>query len=135
MAAGGASFLAAVVVFSMLIMSSLGDPKPLCSDCGTLCSTNCTAEASTSCNASGNCYNPRADCQKQVFEGCTRDGFCCSSDGTCTCDCNTVAQERCSSVTDGSVRCDSCKRGMFDQCYPACVSNCNTKCKKKGCDA
>ncbi|EMS62310.1 hypothetical protein TRIUR3_02417 [Triticum urartu] len=44
MAAGGASLLAAAV-FSMLVMSSLGHPRPLCSDCDPQCRANCTAES------------------------------------------------------------------------------------------
>ncbi|KAI4974088.1 hypothetical protein ZWY2020_042172 [Hordeum vulgare] len=113
MAAGGACLLAALAVFSMLIMSSVGNPKPLCSDCGTLCSTNCTAEAKTSC--SGYCdYSPREGCERQVFERCTRDGTCCTSNGTCTCDCNTVAQNSCTGDTDTYTDCQACTQRLFD---------------------
>ncbi|KAF7034147.1 hypothetical protein CFC21_045198 [Triticum aestivum] len=132
MAAGGASFLAAVVVFSMLIMSSLGNPRPLCSDCGTLCSTKCNEEANTRC--SSNCYNPQEECQRQVSEECIRDGTCCSSYGTCTCDCNTIAQERCSNLTDNYTDCQACTNSIFNQCNTPCNNDCNNNCKKKGCN-
>uniref|UniRef100_M8BWB1 Uncharacterized protein n=1 Tax=Aegilops tauschii TaxID=37682 RepID=M8BWB1_AEGTA len=108
MAAAGASLLAAVV-FSMLVMSSLGHPRPLCNDCDTQCRANCTAEQ------------------------CTANGICCSSNGTCTCDCNDVAESGCKGVSDDTQHCDPCKRGIFDQCFPTCNEDCNNNCKKKEC--
>ncbi|EMS62313.1 hypothetical protein TRIUR3_02423 [Triticum urartu] len=134
MAAGGASFHAAVAVFSMLIMSSLGNPRPLCSDCGTLCSTKCNEEARNSC--SGTCYNPREGCERQILDQCKAEGTCCSSNSTsCTCDCNTIAQERCSSLTDNYTDCQACTNSIFNQCNTTCNNDCNNNCKKKGCHA
>ncbi|KAE8780016.1 hypothetical protein D1007_46859 [Hordeum vulgare] len=134
MAAGGA-FLLAFAVFSMLVMSSLGNPRPLCSDCETLCRTNCTAEVETSCSSTCN-DNPLEGCRRQVFERCTTDGTCCSSNGTCACDCNTVSQDRCRGITDNYTDCQACERGQFDYCYSTCKSGCNNNCKKKkGCHA
>ncbi|KAF7034144.1 hypothetical protein CFC21_045195 [Triticum aestivum] len=134
MAAGGASLLAAVVVFSMLITSSLGAPRPLCSECETQCPTSCQAEAETFC--SGYCRRGgglREGCRRSVFEDCTVKGTCCSSNGTCTCDCNTVAERSCISISDGTLQCEPCKRSISDQCGSTCRNDCNNNCKKKGC--
>ncbi|KAF7034145.1 hypothetical protein CFC21_045196 [Triticum aestivum] len=134
MAAGGAPLLVVVVVFSMLITSSLGGPRPLCSECETQCRTNCTAMVETSCR--GYCTSgggPRSSCRKYVFEDCNVKGTCCSSNGTCTCDCNTVAERGCMSVSDGTLQCDPCKRSIYDQCGSTCRNDCNNNCKKKGC--
>uniref|UniRef100_A0A8I6XIX2 Uncharacterized protein n=1 Tax=Hordeum vulgare subsp. vulgare TaxID=112509 RepID=A0A8I6XIX2_HORVV len=131
MAAGGASFLAFVVI-SMMFMCSLGHPRPLCSDCGALCGTNCSAEVKTSC--SDECSGgAQASCRSGVFQQCTANSMCCSSNGTCTCDCNTVAQSRCVGLGDGYTRCEACMRGTSERCYRTCNDDCNNNCKKKGC--
>ncbi|KAF7034128.1 hypothetical protein CFC21_045193 [Triticum aestivum] len=111
-------------------------PRPLCSDCDTVCSTKCTEELQTTC--SEYCDFSRsglADCQRQLFERCNTEGTCCSSDGTCTCDCETEARKSCVGVSDNSNNCEVCKRGQFDQdCHPTCNTDCNSSCKKKkGC--
>ncbi|VAH70636.1 unnamed protein product [Triticum turgidum subsp. durum] len=136
MAAGGASLLA-FSIFAMLVMSSLGGPRPLCSDCETLCRTNCDAEVETLCGSTCDYNNSgQADCRRQLLKRCTTEGTCCSSNDTCTCDCNTVAQNGCFGVSDGYTRCGSCKLGRFNQCYPTCKNDCNNNCKKKkGCHA
>ncbi|KAM3198620.1 hypothetical protein ACQJBY_073657 [Aegilops geniculata] len=134
MAAGGASLLVAAV-FSMLVMSSLGHPRPLCSDCDPQCRANCTAEVKTSCSSycSSGGGGPQEGCRRNILQQCTANGICCSSNGTCTCDCNTVAESGCKGVPNAIQLCDSCKHGIFDQCFPTCNKDCNNNCKKKGC--
>ncbi|KAF7020128.1 hypothetical protein CFC21_033247 [Triticum aestivum] len=134
MAAGGASLLAAAV-FSMLVMSSLGYPRPLCSDCDPQCHANCTAEVKTSCSSycSGGGGGPREGCRRNILRQCIANGICCSSNGTCTCDCNVVAESGCKGVTDATQLCDPCMRGIFGKCFPTCKKDCNNNCKKKGC--
>uniref|UniRef100_A0A8R7R900 Uncharacterized protein n=1 Tax=Triticum urartu TaxID=4572 RepID=A0A8R7R900_TRIUA len=131
MAAGRASPFT-FAVFSMLVMSSVGHLRPLCSDCGTLCSTKCTVEVKTCC---GNDCNggARESCRSGVFQRCTAENTCCSSNGTCTCDYNAVAQSRCMGLGDGYTRCEACTRGRSDQCYRICNNDCNNNCKKKEC--
>ncbi|KAI5003924.1 hypothetical protein ZWY2020_031167 [Hordeum vulgare] len=133
-AAGGASLLAAVAVFSMLIMSSQGNPRPLCSDCEPQCRTNCTAEVETTCREY--CTRgggPRESCRSSIFERCTANGDCSGSNGTSTCDCNTMAENTCLSVTDGTLQCRPCMSNIYDQCFHPCTNDCNNRCKKKGC--
>ncbi|KAM3345660.1 hypothetical protein ACQJBY_020254 [Aegilops geniculata] len=136
MAAGGASLLAAtvVIVFSMLITSSLGGPRPLCSECETQCRTSCEAEAKTRCSPyCSRGGGARGGCTKYVLDECNVKGTCCSSNGTCTCDCNAVAERGCMHFSDGTLQCGPCTRSIFDQCYPTCKKDCNNNCKKKGC--
>uniref|UniRef100_A0A8I6WVL0 Uncharacterized protein n=1 Tax=Hordeum vulgare subsp. vulgare TaxID=112509 RepID=A0A8I6WVL0_HORVV len=130
MAAGGASLLA-FAIFSMLVMSSLGDPRPLCSNCETLCRTKGNAVVESTCgNFCDYNLSPQANCRSELLERCTADGTCCSSNGTCTCDCNNVVRDRCYEIN-----CEGCKRDMFNMSYRACNDDCKNKCKKKGCHA
>ncbi|XBI14540.1 hypothetical protein VPH35_057112 [Triticum aestivum] len=132
MATSRASLLAVVAVFSMLFMSSLGNPRPLCSDCDPQCTTNCTAEAKIPCRSYCD-FSPQRECERQVFGRCTEDGICCSSNGTCTCDCDTVAKNGCERVSDNSRNCHACTGGIIGQCYHPCYNDCSHNCKKKGC--
>ncbi|KAI4974087.1 hypothetical protein ZWY2020_042171 [Hordeum vulgare] len=102
-----------------------------CSDCGALCGTNCSAEVKTSCSDESVAVLRRA--VGRVFQQCTANSMCCSSNGTCTCDCNTVAQSRCVGLGDGYTRCEACMRGTSERCYRTCNDDCNNNCKKKGC--
>ncbi|VAH02874.1 unnamed protein product [Triticum turgidum subsp. durum] len=111
-------------------------PRPFCSDCEPQCRTNCNALVESRCRATCNDkLSSHEDCWRAVFQGCTADGSCCSSNDTCTCDCNTVAQDRCIGVSDNDnyTDCEACKRDQFDQCYSTCKNDCNNSCKKKGC--
>nr|CDM80042.1 unnamed protein product [Triticum aestivum]CDM80058.1 unnamed protein product [Triticum aestivum] len=90
------------------------------------------AEVETLCGSTCDYNNSgQADCRRQLLKRCTTEGTCCSSNDTCTCDCNTVAQNGCFGVSDGYTRCGSCKLGRFNQCYPTCKNDCNNNCKKK----
>ncbi|AQK84636.1 uncharacterized protein LOC100278974 precursor [Zea mays] len=133
--ASGAGAAAAVAVFAIMVLSSLGHPRtgPLCSDCGSMCTANCTGEVATSCRSY--CENPlaaRQSCERQVLQACTVS-FCCY--GNCTRDCNLEAHNACQSVHDTTIDCQSCTGGIFQSCFPACNSNCNSTCvnKEHGC--
>uniref|UniRef100_A0A8I6Y120 Uncharacterized protein n=1 Tax=Hordeum vulgare subsp. vulgare TaxID=112509 RepID=A0A8I6Y120_HORVV len=108
-------------------------PRPLCSDCHTVCSSKCDEDLETSCTES--CESPLASCIMKLFEKCTEEGTCCSSNGTCTCDCKAQAQKRCAGITDNYTDCKVCKRSQYDpDCYPTCNNDCENNCKKKkGC--
>ncbi|KXG21458.1 uncharacterized protein LOC110430620 [Sorghum bicolor] len=128
--AAAAAYAAAVAVFAIMVLSSLGHPEtgPLCSDCGLLCTMNCTTEIATKCRSY--CENPSAGrqyCQRQVFQACTLS-FCCN--GNCSRDCDLEAQNGCH-VHDTTIDCQSCRGGVLQYCIPTCNSNCNSTCVKK----
>ncbi|PWZ10147.1 hypothetical protein Zm00014a_032311 [Zea mays] len=132
--AAGAGAAVAVAVLAILVLSSMGHPNkgPLCSECGSLCNTNCTAEAANSTTCRSYCDNDptaaREDCERQVLQGC-QAAYC--SYGTCSRDCNLEAQNACLSIPDDYTDCQACKQGMFQSCFPTCQSNCNSTCVKK----
>ncbi|PUZ45352.1 hypothetical protein GQ55_8G215900 [Panicum hallii var. hallii] len=155
--AAGLKAATAVAIFAVLVMSSQGHPrtKPLCSDCPSLCNTNCSAVIAATCNST--CSPPVAECDRcksQVLQGCCQD-FCSSSHGTssysccpsdciggncttCSCDsCNAALQDRCtfacSMHASDLARCEGCKNGVGQQCYSPCISACNDHCVKKDC--
>ncbi|OEL20240.1 hypothetical protein BAE44_0018741 [Dichanthelium oligosanthes] len=156
--AAGLKAAAAVAVFAVLVMSSQGHhPKrwPLCSDCQSQCSTNCSATVAAEC--SSDCSPPQASCdscKSQVLQGCCQD-FCKSSSGTgsnsccpndciggscvtCSCDnCTTTVQNNCAPACnlheDDQLRCQACRNGAAQQCFPSCLSACNDHCVKKDC--
>ncbi|TVU46550.1 hypothetical protein EJB05_06091, partial [Eragrostis curvula] len=159
MVSGAAGLRAAadVVVLAMLVLSSQGHPtkKPLCSDCPSLCSTNCSAFIDAASN--GTCsppIEPCNSCKSQVLRGCCQDfcssgnetnsiSSCCPSDcisgdfATCSCDnCKTKVEQTCGWAACGMhasdrMRCDNCKMGAAQACFPSCNSACNDNCVKK----
>ncbi|KAI4976450.1 hypothetical protein ZWY2020_050057 [Hordeum vulgare] len=108
MAAGGASLFIFAVI-SMLVMSSLGDPMPLCSDCETLCRANCTVEAQANCAKYCNgTHATTGECK-----GCTGAYF--------QQQCNPNCRKNCS---------NSCKkvvplRPLCSDCHTVCSSKCD----------
>ncbi|KAG0517210.1 hypothetical protein BDA96_09G069000 [Sorghum bicolor] len=129
--ASGAAATAAVAVFAILVLSSLGRPEtgPLCSDCALLCTVNCTTQIDTTCRSY--CENPlaaRQSCEKQVFQACTVSSCC---NGNCSRDCISVAKDACQFVHDNSIDCESCRGGILQSCPLACNSDCNSTCVKK----
>ncbi|KAI5003989.1 hypothetical protein ZWY2020_031232 [Hordeum vulgare] len=130
MAAGGASLVAAVAVFSMLIMSSLGQPRPSCNDCMAPCNAECNEKMKIFCGSACS-GGARESCRRAVLAQCTARGTCCSSNGTCTCDCMTVAGKSCMEIGGfNPIGCHSCQHGIAVECYPICYNNC----KKIGCE-
>ncbi|OEL19906.1 hypothetical protein BAE44_0019076 [Dichanthelium oligosanthes] len=153
MASGAAALkaAAAVAVFAMLVMSSQGHPKtgPLCSDCASQCSTNCSAITAANCSSacSGN-YPPECySCLDRVYNAyencCSNDtinsGLSCCDNGcfgdciTCgPCDVNGLLTVRCMGVCqlDNSA-CQACKDAATKQCNTDCNSACSKICVKK----
>ncbi|XP_062201514.1 uncharacterized protein LOC133904053 [Phragmites australis] len=132
MASGAAALnaAAAVAVFAVLVMSSQGHPKtgPLCSDCVSLCSTNCTAYIASSCREQCDTPSGCQDCKNQVLWGCQD---CCSK-GTCSCDCNSTIVNACRlACSPRYASCQSCRSGITQTCYSTCNSDCNNNCVKK----
>ncbi|CAO2144585.1 unnamed protein product [Urochloa humidicola] len=163
MASGAAGLRAAAAiaaVFAVLVMSSQGHPrtKPLCSDCQSLCNTNCTAFVAEACNSS--CSLPPGQCEgceSSVLKACCQS-FCsssndtstvssccpsaCISGGNCTsCSCEfcsaAVVQNSCSVPcsmhASDMMRCNACKAGAGQYCNESCMSACNDNCVKIDC--
>ncbi|PVH34447.1 hypothetical protein PAHAL_8G219900 [Panicum hallii] len=132
-------------------MFSQGHPrnKPLCSDCSSLCNTNCTAMVNANCSNECSFQFSCQQCQSQVRQACCQD-FCSRSDGTssysccpnncvdgdcstCTCDnCNAAIQNSCTSACSDRY-CRACQSGVAQQCMSSCLSDCNDHCVKKNC--
>ena len=153
MVSGAAGLRATVVIaiFAVLVMSSLGHPrnKPLCSDCSSLCNTNCAAMVMANCSNECNYQFSCQQCQSQVRQACCKN-FCSSSDGTssysccpnncvdgdcstCNCDnCNAAIQNSCISACSDRY-CRACQFGISQQCMSSCLTDCNDHCVKKDC--
>ncbi|RCV38779.1 hypothetical protein SETIT_8G169400v2 [Setaria italica] len=160
MVSGAAGFraAAAIAVLAVLVMSSQGHPskKPLCSDCPSLCNTNCSAVVAAACAV--DCSPPVGQCEgckSQVLRGCCQSfcsssndtstvSSCCPSDcisgdcGTCSCDnCSAAVQNNCawpcSMHASDMMRCNACRYGAAEQCATSCISACDDHCVKKDC--
>ncbi|CAO2142189.1 unnamed protein product [Urochloa humidicola] len=156
--AAGLRATAAIAVSALLVMSSQGHPrsKPLCSDCPSLCNTNCSAFVAKECNST--CTPNMAECDRcksLVLQGCCQSfcstsndtstiSSCCPSDcisGNCTacsCEtCTTAVQNSCSWPcswhASDMLRCEGCQRGAGEQCCTSCISACNDNCVKIDC--
>ncbi|CAL4992177.1 unnamed protein product [Urochloa decumbens] len=146
--AAGLRAAAAIAVFTVLVMSSQGHPrtKPLCSDCSSLCNTNCTAEIAEKCINECSFQGACDQCESQVLQSCCQN-FCSSSDGTssfsccpngtssvtCNCgNCNSAAQSSCTSPCS-ELSCMSCQFGIGQQCRDSCMSACKENCVNYDC--
>ncbi|CAL4980357.1 unnamed protein product [Urochloa decumbens] len=145
--AAGLRAAAAVAVFAVLVMSSQGHPrkKPLCSDCPSLCNTNCTAEIAQKCINECSFQYGCDQCRSQVLQSCCRN-FCSNSNGTsslsccpngtssvtCCDNCDSVVINNCASPCS-DLSCMACQNGIGQQCRESCMSACNGNCVNKDC--
>jgi hypothetical protein len=139
--------VAAVAVFAMLVMSCRGHPKtgPLCSDCASLCYTNCSAVAAAECGSDCNTPPGCDGCKTTVVQYCQD---CCNSNGTstysccdngCIGDCGTCGCTSCdvvlikcrSACNPNYSGCQACSDAVRHQCETSCNTACNENCVKK----
>ncbi|CAL5081041.1 unnamed protein product [Urochloa decumbens] len=151
MASGAAALkaAAAIAVFSMLVMSSQGDPKtgPPCSYCEFQCNITSGTVAATNCSSACS-YNP--ECYTCLHLAITAYGECfsnetiynsvsCCANGcygsymTCgPCDFRTVLRACCMDVCNfNNSTCETCKDAVpSSTCNTDCSRDCSKTCVK-----